>query len=46
MKRRKFLIGLLAGLIAPGARAQQRVRITILHSGFPNRTPIHLPFEA
>jgi putative ABC transport system substrate-binding protein len=46
MKRRKFLIGLLAGLIVPGARAQQRVRITILHSGFPNRTPIHQLFEA
>jgi putative ABC transport system substrate-binding protein len=46
MKRRKFLIGLLAGLIVTGARAQQRVRISILHSGFPNRTPIHQLFEA
>jgi ABC-type uncharacterized transport system substrate-binding protein len=46
MKRRKFLIGLLTGLIVTGARAQQRVRITILHSGFPNRTPIHQLFEA
>lgn len=46
MKRRKFLIGLLAGLITTGVRAQQRVRIAILHSGFPNRTPIHLLFEA
>jgi putative ABC transport system substrate-binding protein len=46
MKRRRFLIGLIAGLIATGARAQQRVRISILHSGFPNRTPIHLLFEA
>jgi len=46
MKRRKFLIGLLAGLTVPGARAQQRVRISILHSGFPNRTPIHQLFEA
>lgn len=46
MKRRKFLVGLLAGLIATGAPAQQRVRISILHSGFPNRTPIHQLFEA
>jgi len=46
MKRRKFLVGLLAGLIVTGARAQQRVRISILHSGFPNRTPIHQLFEA
>src|SRR5437773_1418832 len=46
MKRREFLIGLLAGLIVTGARAQQRVRISILHSGFPNRTPIHQLFEA
>jgi len=46
MKRRKFLIGLLTGLIGTGARAQQRVRISILHSGFPNRTPIHQLFEA
>src|SRR5437773_6839941 len=46
MKRRKFLVGLLTGLIVTGARAQQRVRISILHSGFPNRTPIHQLFEA
>jgi putative ABC transport system substrate-binding protein len=46
MKRRKFLFGLLTGLIVTGARAQQRMRITILHSGFPNRTPIHQLFEA
>jgi putative ABC transport system substrate-binding protein len=46
MKRRKFLVGLLAGLIGPRARAQQRVRISILHSGFPNRTPVHQLFEA
>jgi putative ABC transport system substrate-binding protein len=46
MKRRTFLIGLLAGLIVAGARAQQRVRISILHSGFPSRTPIHQLFEA
>lgn len=46
MKRREFVIGLLGGLIVTGARAQQRVRISILHSGFPNRTPIHQLFEA
>ncbi|MCK1709887.1 MULTISPECIES: ABC transporter substrate-binding protein [unclassified Bradyrhizobium] len=46
MKRRKFIVGLLIGLIVTGARAQQRVRISILHSGFPNRTPIHQLFEA
>jgi len=46
MKRRRFLIGLLTGLVVTGTRAQQRVRITILHSGFPNRTPIHQLFEA
>ena len=42
MKRRKPFFGLLTGLIVTGARAQHRVRISILHSGFPNRTPIHL----
>src|SRR5215213_2398066 len=47
MKRRTFLIGLLGGPIATTwARAQQRLRISILHSGFPNRTPIHQLFEA
>ena len=46
MKRRRFLIGLLTGLVVTGAHAQQRVRITVLHSGFPNRTPIHQLFEA
>ena len=46
MRRRKFLTGLLAGLVVSAARAQQRVRIVILHSGFPNRTPIHQLFEA
>jgi putative ABC transport system substrate-binding protein len=46
MKRRTFIVGLLACLIVTGARAQQRVRISILHSGFPNRTPIHQLLEA
>jgi putative tryptophan/tyrosine transport system substrate-binding protein len=43
MRRREFLAGLLA---ASAARAEERARIAILHSGFPNRTPIHLLFEA
>ena len=30
----------------PPALAEERPRIAILHSGFPNRTPIHLLFEA
>ncbi len=49
MKRREFirLLGVAAaGAWAFPASAQQRPRISILHSGFPNRTPIHLLFEA
>jgi putative ABC transport system substrate-binding protein len=46
MKRRTLIVGLLACLIVTGAHAQQRVRISILHSGFPNRTPIHQLLEA
>ncbi len=46
MKRRAFIAALLAAVLATPARAEERPRISILHSGFPNRTPIHLLFEA
>jgi putative ABC transport system substrate-binding protein len=45
MKRREFIAGLLAASLT-SAQARERPRITILHSGFPNRTPIHLLFQA
>jgi len=46
MRRRDFIAWLLAAPLATRAAAQERRRISILHSGFPNRTPIHLLFEA
>ena len=49
MKRREFirlLGGAAAGAWASPASAQQRPRISILHSGFPRRATIHLWFEA
>jgi putative tryptophan/tyrosine transport system substrate-binding protein len=42
MWRRVFLGGLLAPLLALPGRAADRPRISILHSGFPLRTPIHM----
>jgi putative ABC transport system substrate-binding protein len=47
--RRRELVALLGGAaaIAPfAAHSQARHRISILHSGFPNRTPIHRLYEA
>ncbi len=46
MRRRDLIAWLLAAPLATRAAAQERRRISILHSGFPNRTPIHLLFEA
>ena len=46
MRRRALIVGLLAAPLATIADAQKRPRISILHSGFPNRTPIHLLLEA
>jgi len=50
--KRRDLITFLGGaavawlLAATRATAQDWPRIRILHSGFPNRTPIHRLFEA
>jgi putative ABC transport system substrate-binding protein len=46
MRRRTFIAGLFAVFIRIPAQAQQRTRIAILHSGYPNRTPIHLLLQA
>ena len=48
LKRRDFISalgGAVAWPIVAGAQRQPQRRIIILHSGFPNRTPIHLLFE-
>src|SRR5436190_23053945 len=54
MKRRDFIALLggsvatwpLAGSLATPALTKEPSKIVILHSGFPERTPIHLLFEA
>ena len=46
MRRRALIVGLLATPLATIAHAQKWPRISILHSGFPNRTPTHLLVEA
>jgi putative ABC transport system substrate-binding protein len=44
MRRRTVLAGLVAAPLATRALAKEQPRISILHSGYPNRTPIHLLF--
>ena len=47
MRRRQFFSLCGVALARPtAARAQQPRRIGILHSGFPDRTPIHVLFAA
>ena len=48
MNRREVIVGFGAAMLATldVAQAQRRPRITILHSGFPRRTPINQLFEA
>jgi putative ABC transport system substrate-binding protein len=47
MRRRAFIAGLGSAAVWPGlVRAQQRRRISVLHSGFPHLTPIHVLFSA
>src|SRR5262252_2303004 len=46
MRRRDLLAGLLAASLTTSALAQERRRVSILHSGFPNRTPIQDLFAA
>jgi putative tryptophan/tyrosine transport system substrate-binding protein len=46
MRRRDLLVGLAAVSLATRAMAEERPQITILHSGFPNLTPIDRLFEA
>jgi putative ABC transport system substrate-binding protein len=44
MRRRAVIAGLVAAPLATRALAKEQPRISILHSGYPNRTPIHLLF--
>ena len=45
MRRRHLIAGLVLALLGAPALAAVK-QISILHSGFPNRTPIHLLIEA
>ena len=42
MRRRELLGALMLPCLAQAAAAQGKARIAILHSGFPNRTPIEI----
>lgn len=46
MRRRDFIAGLLATSAPNTTRAQTRPLVSILHSGFPHRTPIHYLTDA
>src|SRR5262252_3283412 len=46
MRRRELIAGLLLLPIDAPARAEALPRVSILHSGFPQRTPIHHLIEA
>ena len=46
MRRRDLLAGLLAASLTTSALGAERRQISILHSGFPNRTPIQQLFAA
>src|SRR5258705_10838941 len=45
MRRRDLIAGLVLASLAPPALAAVK-QISILHSGFPNRTPIHVLIDA
>jgi putative tryptophan/tyrosine transport system substrate-binding protein len=46
MRRRTFIAGLFGASTMTAVHAGERPRIAVLHSGYPERTPIHLLFEA
>ena len=46
MRRRAVMAGGLVAALVRRGHAQATPRITLLHSGFPDRTPIHLLYEA
>jgi putative ABC transport system substrate-binding protein len=46
MRRRDVLAALIVPWLPQQARAQSKARIAILHSGFPNRTPIDQLYAA